>query len=494
MFSGHRLAVALGVVDGSALKADDEASRKQLIRAGEAMVDAGLAIVLNRPGTKIPLCTLTTVERRRADQEVRDTAAAGGDVNSHLRMHRCGLGHAITDRKTATRVLTRMARRGVFNLGVEPRASRVCIVDLDTAAQSAEFALRCGHDRPTLTVRSPGQRDARTGNWVHKDGGHIWFEVPEGLELPKAEGIYTDAAGWTAVWGEHQVLVPPSVRPEGAYVLVGSTHPMPAWLRDVIVSQTAAKLARRTEARRRRAANGPSAIDDWSTGTSWATILTADGWTETGLADNCGCPIYTAPGDHGSPKSATAHEPGCAIYTCERGHGPLHVWTDYPSEAIAAAIAEYGTRTLTKIQVWVHTEGGGHMGRALSELGIEHAAGPTVIRGPLGTWVKDPFPPGEPGFSPPGNSDNHSRTGATDSDDSGPDLGEDDTDDDSDDDEDASSVFTAEMLRERKVRQEVDALLIKRDAAGRVAALDAPPLQVFGAMTGKNQPRPRGAM
>lgn len=473
MFTGHRLATALGVADQRAVNGDDEHSRKQLIHVGEAMVNAGLAIVLNRPGTKIPLCTLTAVERKRADQEARDTAAAAGDPMFDRRTHPCGLSHAITDLKTATRVLTRISKRERFNIGVEPRASRVCIVDLDTARQAMEFALRCGEDRPSLTVRSPGQRD-KAGTWVHKDGGHIWFDVPEDVELPTNEGIFTADAGWTAVWGEHQVLVPPSVREEGPYVLVGSIHAMPEWLRDVIVTETQAKQERREEARRRRSLSGPSEIDDWATAMTWTDILTADGWVDTGLVKNCGCPQWTAPGDHASPESATAHDPGCAVYVCERGHGPLHVWTDYPSDAVAAAIEAYGTRTLTKIQVMTHTEGEGRMGRLLDDLGVERP-GPTTIRSPFGTWVEDPDPAPKTSGEPPTVDEESEQD----------DQPEDDT-------PDGSEMFTAEQLFERRVRREYEHELVRRTALDRVAARDRSPLRVFTARAVKNQPRPRG--
>jgi hypothetical protein len=476
MHAEHRLAVALGTLDSTAVLGDDELSRKQLIRAGEAMVAQGLAIVLNRAGTKIPLCTLTAVERKRADQAARDAAVAAHDPIWDRRTHACGLTHAITDLKTATRVLTRVSRRERFNIGIEPRASRVCIVDLDTARQAAEFALRCGQDRPSLTVRSPGQRD-KTGNWVHKDGGHIWFDVPDEIEMPTTEGIYTDTAGWTAVWGEHQVLVPPSAREEGPYVLVGSIHPMPDWLRSVIKTETAAKQLRREESVRRRALTGPSEIDDWSAATSWATILAPDGWIETGLVDTCGCPIYTAPGDHGSPKSATAHEPGCSVYICERGHGPLHIWTDYPSEAVAAAVAQYGSRTLTKIQILTFTEGEGRMGRMLDHLGVQ-MPGPTVIRGPFGTWVEDP--------DQPTSSDVEDE----------PDVDDDTEDDELEEDEDDAPSelpkFTPEMEFERRVRREVEHELVRLTAQQRVAARDTAPLRVFGSGPLINAPRPEG--
>lgn len=485
MLAGHRLAVALGVVDGASLKEDDELSRKQLVRAGEAMVDAGLSIVLNRAGTKIPMCTLTAIERKRADQEAQDIAAAAGDPNSHKRRHRCGLVHAINERKSATRILTRLAKRGTFNIGVEPRASRVLIVDLDTAKQAAEFALRCGQDRPTLTVRSPGSRD-KGGNWVHRDGGHIWFDVSDVAELPTSEGIYTDAAGWTAVWGEHQVLVPPSVRDEGAYVLVGSIHPLPQWLRDVVTTEALAKQERREESRRRRERFGPSAIDEWATRTSWTDILEADGWIDTGLVKNCGCPQWTAPGEHASPESATAHEPGCAVYTCERGHGPLRVWTDSPSDAVADAMDKFGTRTLTKIQVLTFTEGEGRMGRTLDDLGIEH---PDNDRGPLilGThslWDE---------VADRRTTDGQTRTNSDSAGQDGSDDGDGAPDDDEEDDLDDSpelKIMDSEQAFERRVRKEFEHELVRRAALERIAAQDAAPLRLLDFAEFLKSPRP----
>lgn len=468
MLAGHRLALALGVVDSSAVLGDDEESRKQLIRAGEAMVGAGLAIVVNKARSKQPICTLHAAERKQADQRVRDEAAAAGNPNAHKLKHPCGLVHAISDPKTATRVLTRMSKRERFNLGIEPRASRLVVVDLDTARQAAEFALRCGQDRPSLTVRSPGARD-RAGNWVHRDGGHIYFDVPEGGELPRNLGTYTHPSGWKVMWGECQVLAPPSARDEGPYVLVGSAHPLPDWLHQLIVDEAAAKQRRTEESARRRERSTPTEIDEWSRGATWTEILTADEWTDTGLVDNCGCPVWTAPGDHASPKSATAHEPGCALYVCDRGHGPLHVWTDNPSEAVAEAVGEHG-RTLTKVQVRTFTEGDGRMGRMLEDLGIERP-GPAVLRRPFDRWE-----------APTAASDDGGGDEARESDEDGSDEHR----------AEEPSMFTPEQMFERKVRREYEHELVRRAAQERIAAADLPPLRMFGARETRKQPRPRG--
>jgi hypothetical protein len=58
----------------------------------------------------------------------------------------------------------------------------------------------------------------KDGNWPHRDGGHVYFEVPEGAELPESPQEYAHPEhGWVMKWGNCQVLTPPSARPEGVY-------------------------------------------------------------------------------------------------------------------------------------------------------------------------------------------------------------------------------------------------------------------------------------
>lgn len=468
MFAGGRLTRALGSIQYG-VELGEEAARKQLIHAGEEMVRAGLAIVVNHPGAKRPMCPLTAAERKRADQAARDDAAASGNPNSHRRDHisasQCGFKHAITEVKDATRILTRLARRGRFNLGIEPRASRVVVVDLDTAGQVADFALRCGQARPALTVRSPGKKGP-DGEWVHSHGGHIYFDVPDDTVMPKEMGAYADPSGWKVMWGECQVLVPPSVRDEGPYVLVGSTHPLPEWLHTLITTESMATGERREESARRRAAsNGqPCRKDEVSRELSWTTMLTEDGWVETGLVKNCGCPQWTAPGDHASPESATAHEPGCAVYVCDRGHGPLHVWTDTPSPAVAAAIAHFGRHTLTKLEVLTFTRGGGDMHRTLNELEVP-LEGPTVLGGRFSTWEEDED---APEAVAPSN-------GST----PGPPRVDDEPDDEEELSDEEERARARAEYEERQTLLEVARQRRQREAARRIEAEDAPPLRVL---------------
>jgi hypothetical protein len=451
MFAGGRLARALGSIQYG-VELDDEAARKQLIRVGQELVANGIAVVVNKAGTKQPVCTLTAAEKKAADQQAKDDAAAAGDPIFHKRTHACGLHHAIADPKTATRVLTRMAKRERFNLGIEPRRSGLMIVDMDTEAQRTAFA-RCADHATGLTVASPGAQD-KDGRWVHKDGGHIHFEVPANTEMPADEGIYTHVDGWTVAWGEHQVLVPPSVRAEGAYVLVGATHPMPGWLYDLVVNETAGKRKRRDEAKALRERSGPSAIDDWASSHGWAPILLADGWVETGLTKSCGCPQWTAPGEHASPESATAHEPGCSVYTCDRGHGPLYVWTDNPSEAVSAAITAFSHRSLTMAEVITYTEGGGNMRATLMEMGIADN-GPTVLpRSSFSTWDQV------------------------------------DTSEDSDEEEETADEPEELDIEERYIRIEMLRELRKRAALERIAAMDATQPKLMTTRAIREAPRP----
>lgn len=486
MFAGGRLARALGSIQYG-VELDEDAARKQLIHVGQELVANGIAIVINHAGTKHPMCTLTAAEKKAADQWAKDDAAAKGDQFFHKRVHACGLAHAITDAKTATRVLTRMARRERFNLGIEPRKSGLMIVDLDTTEQKDAYAACARSPRLALTVASPGSRDS-DGNWVHRDGGHIHYEVPDDCELPVDEGIYTHPDGWTTTWGEHQVLVPPSVRAEGSYVLVGGASPLPGWLREVVMNETAGKRKRRAEATALRERSGPSAIDDWAGGHGWPAILLADGWIETGLTKSCGCPQWTAPGEHASPESATAHEPGCSTYVCERGHGPLHVWTDNPSEGVRAAIEAFGHKTLTMAQVLTYTEGGGNMRATLRELGLPEIDGPAVRAAGFSTWDRvgelerelddavlgDPAPPRDAPTPPLTDADPDDETG---------------TDQDEDDSDEERAQALAEY-EERQIQIEATRLRRQREAQRRIEAEGAPALRVLRGEGFLAAPRP----
>lgn len=353
-----------------------------LVHLARAAVRAGFAVVPCLPGTKQPMCTLPERDKKRADAEAQEAARLAGRARWHGVRHACGVKHAITDEKDSDRIIRRLVRNyGAINLGVELSASRVIVVDVDTDAENDAFAASwhaaTGETLPFgMTVRSPGVYDTQADVWKHKNGGHYWFALPEGFDLPVDDGAMKDESGWIAMWAARQVLVPPSVRKEGSYLLVGDVHPAPRWLLQRIVDYIAARQTRAAdqEARRSTRVDGQEPhIDAWASSTSWDVLLEPDGWFNTGLPDSCGCEIWTAPGVHASPKSATAHDVGCAAYDDSPGHAPLHVWTDNPPDFLLT-----GGKTFTKIQYVALRDHSGDIQLACRAEGIAREIEPLV--------------------------------------------------------------------------------------------------------------------
>jgi hypothetical protein len=388
-----------------------------LIRAA---LRAGYAIVLNEPGTKKPVCTLTAAARKKADRVAQDEALERGEPRAAMVRHACGVAHALTedDALKVTALVSRLteAYGAVPNIGVEPGASvrNLLVVDVDTAAENQAFLDAWRREQPEVsppsgfTVASPGVRKTTTDAagethdvWVHRDGGHYWFTVPDDVTLPAGVGLLKDEAGWGAAWAGRQVLVPPSVREEGPYRYVGGTYPAPAWLLDRVFLAAQARVEReriraeRWQARQRGELD-IDPVDAWSAATPWAELLEPDGWVATGLVDTCSCPTWTAPGGHASPKSATAHDEGCTRYDSEDGHAPLHVWTDNPPDYLADACAHSRTiNRLTYVAYRDHHEPGGSKheaeSAAVSALGLALS-----VDGPM--LVDDPFDLGAEGI------------------------------------------------------------------------------------------------
>lgn len=368
-----------------------------------AALREGYAVVLNEPGTKKPLCPLTARQRKDADQIAQDEAVERGEPNALSLRHPCGVYHALQgedDAKKVTALLTRLTKAygAVPNIGLEPGHSRLLVADMDTAEQRDAFlAWWAREDAASLpdpdtlyTVRSPGvQRE--DGSWAHADGGHTWFTLPEGLVLPSSSpdgsrgdrGVLTDDGGWSLIWSGLQVLVPPSVRKEGAYQLVGSPRPAPRFLLERIEQETVLRVERerlRLERRAEREQTGElDPVDVWAADTPWSALLEPRGWSATGRVDTCSCPTWTAPGPHGSPKSATAHDEGCAVYDTVDGHAPLHVWTDNPPDYLAGA-----PRTLTKLTHEAYADHEGSESQAVIGLGLAVSEnGPMVVDNPF---------------------------------------------------------------------------------------------------------------
>jgi hypothetical protein len=361
---------------------DDE----YLVQVARAGVRNGFAIVLNRPGTKEPMCTLSARQAKNADRIAQEMARDAGRAGWERKRHDCGIAHAITDPNAVTTIVKRViAERGAVNLGVEVGLSNMLVIDVDTAAEKAAFladwSAAAGEDMSTRTptVVSPGKvkvTDAGEEKWVHKDGGHYWFSLPDGVNLANlpGPGRLKGEGGWVAIWRSTQVLTPPSVRAEGPYRLTGTVEPAPGWLLDRIRILAEAHVERARQQRERVVyENDP--IDGWSAETPWAELLAPDGWTATGLPDGCDCPIWTRPGDASHHKSATAHELGCTKYDLAQGHGPLYLWTDNPPEPLAEAVRQTGKRAITKLQYVAWRDHGGSMGEAMRVLELAALGG-----------------------------------------------------------------------------------------------------------------------
>jgi AAA domain/Bifunctional DNA primase/polymerase, N-terminal len=350
-------------------------------KVAKAMIRAGLAVVLIEPGGKRPVCTLAAREVAKADREAQDAARAAGAANWERVRHACGIYHAITQEPELTRKRIKELLASECNLAVAPGAgtTRIVIIDVDTANERTAFLADWygatdrldGLGAMPLTVASPGSKGLGPDGaevWAHRDGGHFWLELTEGQELPQATiGKYKDPHGWAAYWGTGYVLVPPSVRAEGAYRVTGQIHPCPDWVLQ--------RLADASAPRPRGdgwTGEGTDPIDAWSATTPWEELLVPDGYTPYGL-DACGCPTWTRPGSPAHAKSATAHEDGCTRFDTSAGHGPLHLWSDNATVGAEGADAATLERTLTKLGYVTAARHGGDTSAAMLALGLERA-------------------------------------------------------------------------------------------------------------------------
>ena len=139
-----------------------------------------------KPGGKTPLCTLTA----------RELKAAGP-------RHGCGVHHAITDPVVARRVFTRMGKTDTLNIGIVAHPSRLVVVDVDTPEAVESFLSRWAQaeEDERYLVHSPTVRTPGTVDGKHHDGGHYYFALPDGIELPSTPGQLTLAGGGDVRWG-----------------------------------------------------------------------------------------------------------------------------------------------------------------------------------------------------------------------------------------------------------------------------------------------------
>jgi hypothetical protein len=348
-----------------------------------ACCQAGLYLMLIEPGTKTPVDMRSDRQRREEDGVAKDAARMEGRADWDRVKSKGGVYLATDDPIKISRYLDRYRKtygaEAAVNFAIDVGRSGLIVVDCDTREQVQQFlayvadanGLPPGEDAPDIppTVKTPGQVDSE-GTWAHKDGGHFYFRASG--PQPERSGSITMPGGWVILWANRYVLIPPSVRPEGRYRLVGQDYPAPDWLEEIIEQKVLQLTQRRLDALENTDLS--DAVNQWAAETSWDDLLAPAGWALTARQDNCGCDIWTAPGDHASPKSATAHDTQCSLGRYTPDNAPLHIWTDYPGEELEQWMATRGGKTLSRLQVAAVLEYGGDVGKAMRSMNVMPAA------------------------------------------------------------------------------------------------------------------------
>lgn len=374
------------------------------------LCNAGLAVLLCYPGTKKPFDGRTIRQKNAADKLAQTEAQAAGRRGWQKAKGPSGLALATTDHKPLTKkggyldeyirvfstwrdadgeIVTATAKNqaeltmtgpAAVNIAIEVGQSGLIVVDCDTEAQKHKFLEASGapEDMPP-TVISPGTR-AEDGTWIHEQNcGHYYFTAPEGWERPTNTGSLTWAGGdgFAVLWDRRYVLIPPSSRKEGAYELAGRDYPaeMLPMLIEAIESRAAAKLERAHDNNTPPEDDLGKAINEWAETVPWADILEPLGWTQTARPDQCGCDVWTAPGDHASPKSATAHDGSCGLHRYTEVNAPLHIWTDNPGAPFDENVDSDGhlIKTVSKLQAVAWSSYGGDIGKTMDALDLSSA-------------------------------------------------------------------------------------------------------------------------
>ena len=360
---------------GSAPAPDAETAR--LKSFARAAVGAGLWLLLIEPGGKTPVDMRSAVQRRNDDHEAQRLAREEGRPDWDRVKSKGGVYLSTNDETRICRYIDAYRSEKKFgpdsaiNFAIDVGRSGLIVVDCDTADQVTAFleyvaaaaSLDVVPDIPP-TVKTPGQQDV-DGTWAHADGGHFYFRA--GAPMPERSGSLTMPGGWVMLWANRYVLIPPSVRPEGPYRLVGQDFSAPEWMTDLVTETVAAQTQRRLDALDNTDLS--NAVNQWASTIEWDDLLSPAGWSLTARQDNCGCDIWTAPGDHASPKSATAHDTNCSLGRYTPDNAPLHVWTDYPGPEMEAWMAGHG-KTLSRLQVAAVLEYGGDVGKAMREMKV----------------------------------------------------------------------------------------------------------------------------
>lgn len=374
------------------------------VNYGRALVDAGLPVLFIQPGTKRP------ADLRSQTEKAKSETPAGVHLATTSRQEiKKYVERALKDPE-AKRVKGHPTPYGPsahLNWAVRLAGSGYVVADADTPGEVA--ALRAflapaygGENRvPGPTVITPGTADG-----AHSGGGHWWFKLPDHQDidpdiLPATLTVQVPghAEGFSLYSGNAYVLIPPSIRPEGRYNLVGTDNQAPLMVLDQLKAATVtAKELRADRVERQRKAEAgelgdmETQVAAWSQSTPWAEVLEPHGWVNTGMVDKCGCDIWTAPGTHSSPKSATTHGDGCSQAYVDPLNPPMHVWTDTPGAELENVIRASGSKTMSKLTAYAALEHDGNMGAALESAGVTAGQGQTLSAADLTAGVVENSP------------------------------------------------------------------------------------------------------
>lgn len=355
----------------------DTATLTAWLRDGCAL---GLHVLFIEPGTKLPVDMRTPAERREDDGAAQNVARMALNPRWDKVRSKSGVYLATDDPDRLAEYLTRYREKygadTPVNIGVAVGPSGLLVVDVDTAEQAKAFRTLVAEDESYApTVTSPGQKD-KHGNWAHKDGGHYHYVLPSGMNAPGVRNL-GDAGDVKSGPGTY-VLLPPSVRAEGPYTVTGPVRCIPGALASLVASFH----VDRAPGVPRSASNGPGGSEDtWAVTVEWDELLTARGWLATDRPDTCSCPIWTAPGEHASPKSATAHGEDCTLRDGDPRNRALHVWTDCPGPELEAWFARNGTKDISKFDFVAAGWFAGDRAAARGAL-VEAIGGPDLSFGP----------------------------------------------------------------------------------------------------------------
>lgn len=239
------------------------------------------------------------------------------------------------------------------------------VVDVDTReAVDAwhDLAESYGEAPIPLTVRSPGKRDD-DGNWVHRDGGHVYLKIPAHLDVSAFPGTVTLPGDIDIKLGGGWVASPPSVRREGAYEWTGAdVADFPDWLEDELAYHAPQPRTAST------APDGAFAerIATWEADQDWASLLAPLGWTPSGRRDpRCGCDVYRRDGGS-SNRGGIAHDG-----TCVHSDSPaFHAFSTGDDGPLGMYMSREGTQRATMLRVCALARYDGDMGACIRTEGL----------------------------------------------------------------------------------------------------------------------------